>query len=425
MPSVRLSAARTPARLSLLVLFVGAAFFVTLVRVEPPASSACPIVISKPLRTLYKESDLVAVVRVGDSVAVETQKYARLVKTTLLLSTLLKGESEEKTVDFYHYVWGEEEAGGQNVYLKGETLLVFLKPREKGDGYVVADGERGVKQLPDDALKVYVRRIEELAAILRDEKPDPAATTEWLVRCAEEPATRWEGAYELGSNVALPEDPQDETEAKESGDTVDADKANTEAVNDEKETENGGNMVVVQTAGAEQSGVTEAGEKVEVVLSTSVQPDEAINFAALLTPTQKERLTTALLNAEELSEGEYMLMRLVGSWKEARLLPFLLKHLVHIADKPTYDAEDMMRIIANMHGDQTLIKFVANYSKTASYEDLYDQTDEEEDNAATAEERAASKKEAEERKAAAAEALFQRSGKLRHFIVLADQAQKP
>jgi hypothetical protein len=123
-----------------------------------------------------------------------------------------------------------------------------------------------------------------------------------------------------------------------------------------------------------------------------------------------------------------MLLRLVGNWKDARLLPFSLKHLARVADKPPYHTQDLMQIVAHTLGDQTLIKFVADYNEAASYEDLYDADEdynEDEDFEETAEERAARKKEIAEMKAAAAEARLARSGKLRHFLALAEQPQKP
>jgi hypothetical protein len=97
-----------------------------------------------------------------------------------------------------------------------------------------------------------------------------------------------------------------------------------------------------------------------------------------------------------------------------------------VADQPPQYTEDLMQSIAYSLDDRTLIKFVADYKKAASYEDFYNfGEDEDEDSEATAEERAASRKEFEEMKAVAAEARFQRSGKLRHFLALAEQPQKP
>jgi hypothetical protein len=281
-------------------------------------------------------------------------------------------------------------------------------------------------------LKVYVRRIEELAAIMRSAQPKEAALTEWLVRCAEEPATRWEGAYELASDTSLPQDAPEDDEADEGGQTGKDETATEGAtVNDDKKASEDDRAVspAEPAAGAGETVAVESNDQV-VAVSPESKAASSINFAALLTPAQKERLTNVLLNAEELDLGEQVLMVLVGSWKDERLVPFMLKRLARAADKPPYHAEDMMRIVAYTLDDQTLIKFVANYRKNVTYNDLYaDDPAEvaayEEDPEATPEQRAERKKETEETRAAAAEALFRRSGQVRHFLALADQPQKP
>jgi hypothetical protein len=411
---------------------LAAVFAAVFVCVEPPASSACPIAMPNPLRARFTNSDIVAVARVGDSVAVGKQGEVTLATTELHLTSRLKGEGKEKVVNLQHLVWSSGEVQTTE-YAKDDVVLVFLRRVDKGDGYISADGERGIQKLPKDDLKVYVRRIEELAAIMRSEKPDESALAEWLVRCAEEPATRWEGAYDLAFNVARFEDPPDEEEvAGEEEEEPGAESSEVEAAAPETAEDDGSKSV--GNSSAEPSGVAEsanAGADGRAVVNILVNPQAAqpVDFAALLTPAQKERLMTTLLNAEELNEGEQLLMRLVGAWKDARLVPFLLKHLARTADKPLYEAEDMMRIVAHTLGDQTLIKFAASYSRTAQYQDLYannlpDNADEI-DPEATAEERAAFKQELAEHKAAAVEALFQRSGKVRHFLALADQPQKP
>jgi len=400
------------------------AFAAALVCVEPPASSACPVSMPSPLRVRYTDSIIVAVARVGDSVPVERQGVTTTMNTALHITSLLKGESEEKVVNFQHPVLSLGDMNYASEYEKGDVLLVFLRRGEKGN-YVPVGDERGVQKLAADDLKVYVRRIEELAVIMRSEKPDEAALTEWLVRCAEETATRWEGAYELAFNVSPPQDPPDEEEEADADET----ETDAETVNGE-ETEAGddGDAAEPESGAAESVDAESNGE--EIVLTGSLRVSLSTDFAALLTPAQKERLTTTLLTAEELGEGEQLLIHLVGSWKDERLVPFMLKHLARMADKPPYHAADMMRLVAHTLGDQTLIKFVANYNKTVAYVDLYAGNSAtaatyEENPEATAEERAEQKKKFEETKAAAAEALFQRSGKLRHFLVLADQPQKP
>ncbi|HZH33065.1 MAG TPA: hypothetical protein VEY11_20025 [Pyrinomonadaceae bacterium] len=438
MPNVRLPV-HSSARLSIVACaLVVALLSAALVCVEPPASSACPVTITNPLRVRYMESALVAVVRVGDSVAVERRGVVSVVDTALRITSLLKGEEKEKVVNLRHFKPELADWSLPIKYEKDEVLLLFLKRAENGDEYMTIDGERAALKLSEEDLKVYVRRIEELAAIMRSAEPDDAAIAEWLVRCAEEPATRWEGASELAYNVSLPEDPPDaEDNAEEETEEAEASTDDPVAGDDpqqeseaEAESEGGGSSSPEATAGAGEN--VNAGLIVGVDIAprdTTVSAPE-VNYAALLTPAQKERLTTALLNAEEFELGEQLLLVLVNSWKDERLVPFTLKHLARMADKPPYEAEIMMRIVAHALGDQTLIKFVVNYRKTVTYHDLYGDDPAnapayEEDPEATPEQRAADRKEFEEMKVAAAEALFQRSGKLRHFLALADQPQKP
>jgi hypothetical protein len=415
---------------------VSALLSAALVCVEPPASSACPITITNPLRVRYSESALVAVARIGDSVAVERRGVVSVVDTALHITSLLKGEVKEKVVTLRHF---KPELPGWSpaiAYEKDEVLLLFLRRTGKSDEYIIIDGERAVQKLSEEDLKVYVRRIEELAAIMRSAEPDEAAIAEWLVRCAEEPATRWEGASELASNVSLPEDPPDPEDNTAEEETGEAEASTDDPVagDDPQEAE-----AEAGDGDSSSPAVATAGEGESINADSSVasdaQPGDTasapeINYAALLTPAQKERLTTALLNAEEFELGEQLLLVLVSSWKDERLVPFTLKHLARMADRPPYQAEVMMRVVAHALGDETLLKFVANYRKTVNYDDIYGDDPAngnayQEDPKATSEERAAARKEFENTKAAAAEALFQRSGKLRHFLALALQPQKP
>jgi hypothetical protein len=426
---------QTPARRALLVLtFVSVVATAALVGARLPASTACPVALPKPLRVLYEESELVAVARVGDSVAVTTGEDMAQLKTALHLSSLLKGESKERVVNLHHLVWKEMDGSAPPAYAKNDVLLVFLNADENGDGYLSADDERGMKKLSPDDLKVYLRRIEELATITRGEKPDAAALTEWLVRCAEEPATRWEGAYELAADASLF---RDREEARESS-TVVAPKTglSVQAAGNievqEMHDDNSAARAAVAAAAemnVENNRGNESGARVEPaeIIRRLIKAEKQSDFASLLTPVHKQRLTNALLAAEELDEGEQMLLRLVGNWKDARLVPYSLQHLARMTDQPPPHAEDLMRIVAHALADKTLIKFVADYSEAASYDDLYNSEDyvEEEDREATAEERAETRKAVEEMKAAAASARLQRSGKLRHFLALADQPQSP
>ena len=68
------------------------------------------------------------------------------------------------------------------------------------DGYEVHALSYGVKHaLTAQEYSTYKARIREMQQLLKDEKTDNQTRniTEWLVKCAEQRCTRWEGTYEL------------------------------------------------------------------------------------------------------------------------------------------------------------------------------------------------------------------------------------
>ena len=78
---------------------------------------------------------------------------------------------------------------------RGHVVIAFLCEDELPDDHVVA-----VLDLDEDARTVYLARIEEWCALERERLDDDerrAAEREWLLRCVEDPRTRWEGAYDL------------------------------------------------------------------------------------------------------------------------------------------------------------------------------------------------------------------------------------
>jgi len=83
-------------------------------------------------------------------------------------------------------------------YKAGSEVVVFLDKGEKGmfDTHALSYGAREVT-IPD--IAVYRDRIREMQQILTISDTDQQflKTTEWLVKCAEHEATRWDGVYEL------------------------------------------------------------------------------------------------------------------------------------------------------------------------------------------------------------------------------------
>lgn len=82
-------------------------------------------------------------------------------------------------------------------YRAGTTVIVFLN--KKGNVYCTHALSYGVKKVDEQGVEAYKQRILEMQEIVKKrEGPDKfMETVEWLVKCAENRATRWEGTFEL------------------------------------------------------------------------------------------------------------------------------------------------------------------------------------------------------------------------------------
>jgi hypothetical protein len=311
-----------------------------------------------PLRVLYNQSDRVVVARVGDSRVVETgDNYLRL-RTTLHVSSTVKGSDGERTVFFEG--WATRESLDSGAYSKGDEVLVFLTRRHNGSDAIlderygsdaILDERYGLKKLSGSDLKIYLQRISELATIMESGKPDPADLVEWLVRCTEEPATRWEGAYELNLSASMVSDVFADPE-------VDSD-----SLEGEEEGE------------GEEEYSEEEDEAVSAVEGEEVDVDEETplisTFAMLLTESQKSRLVDALITSDEVGEGELLLIELSSSWNDPRLVPFLVSRLPAAGSAP-YLAEQIMDVVSRLLGDKMLIRLSEQYGEAGADTSLKD-----------------------------------------------------
>ncbi|MBK8466305.1 MAG: hypothetical protein IPL32_10785 [Chloracidobacterium sp.] len=92
---------------------------------------------------------------------------------------------------------GEDVELASRTLKAGDTVLLFLRNDDETKRLELTDWHDAMKKLSPSDLAVYEARIKELAPILAAEEPDPEKIVDWLVRCAEDPATRWEGTSEL------------------------------------------------------------------------------------------------------------------------------------------------------------------------------------------------------------------------------------
>jgi len=342
------------------------------------------------LLRLHRESDLIAIVTVGKSRVVGTDEHeSKQFLTSLKVSTLLKGNNTQSVIPFYHWVSRNALDEDEDQIKTGDTMLVFLDRRKSDDdklmdGFELSSWSRAIRKLDNAALGVYRQRIEELTPILQRSPADNAELIEWLVRCIEEPATRWDGAQELSRLTPFPL-PSDQTTQKEPP--------------DEKFTA----AIVAQSAQKplELEEETDAEEKEE----KSDSP-----LLSLLNDGQKTRVLNVLFSIQELQEDDLPLVQLVGNLDDKRLAPYLIAQLHRLAPEAPRLAETLVATIAEILDDEAIEKAADHYRENADYAENEEQ-EEQSNNAQTA----------KPPSVAAQVATAKRSALLTQFIKLAEQ----
>jgi Carboxypeptidase regulatory-like domain len=290
---------------------------------------------------LYRQSDLVAIARVGRSTVVETQDGTKQFKTALHITSQFKGEDRQQMIPLYHWV----DAYNPTSFKQGDTLLVLLQHRESEegerlDGYEATGWGNGVQKFDDGALAVYRQRIEELTAIIQRGNSHPAEIVEWLVRCVEDPVTRQEGVRKLSDSLSLLESQRER-----------------------------GNEARSKPAGAEESaGQSEDDEEMANEQSDNdneAEDRESAQLAAALTEGHKLRLANTLFSIAELSEDDMELAGLVQKWGDERLAPYLISQLRRVADDAPGYAGPLIRMIALVINDEDLKRLTNEYGNVA------------------------------------------------------------
>jgi hypothetical protein len=314
----------------------------------------------QPLRTLYKESDLIVVATAGNSVRVQSERESNLMKTALNVFSTLKGKAKKSVVYVYHWAYKELD----DSFAKDKKQLVFLRHSDRGkDGYEVDDLNYGVKKLSDADLTIYTQRIAELAKIMQTAKPDDAQIVEWLVRCVEEKATRQEGLMELSQSfnqLRYDEEAKNEQEVEED---------ESEALKAEE---------VEADSKAEMDEQADESEDVE-------EEEEYLKITSHMTQAQKDRVLAVLYRTEEVTDKEDNLIELAKDWKDARLAPFLLEQLHRQKDAPKHFAESIIEYLVDLLNNSDVEQAAKEYSDNVSYEDEEEDTEVGAEKAETAE----------------------------------------
>lgn len=157
--------------------------------------SAFPIS-PKPLRQLVKESEFIVVgyvVKTYDRKK-DTGSWGTRVASVAVLENL-KGKVNDKTIEIFY---SPDMVSPEPACYFDSTFVIAFLDIFKGS-YVTHALSYGAKTLHKEEIEIYKKRIAEMQSILSytDKEKQLAATVEWLVTCAENETTRWEGSFEL------------------------------------------------------------------------------------------------------------------------------------------------------------------------------------------------------------------------------------
>lgn len=340
-----------------------AAIFVLLFAVcfLPANASArrCPAKMPETLLALYQNSTEIHLARFDKAedgeISENTDDYTAIsIKKHFSISSTLKGESRKffvlDEVDYRYKM--TEEAGDReemedpeaSVKLSpGDTLILFLKAGEDEAGIQLTDYRDGTKKLSADEIGVYEARIKDLNAIFGAEKVDEFEIVRWLIKCAENPVTRWEGTFELLQSVNSLEWEEKEVERRD------------------EQLKRGEAVEPIDAAEPEKEGV--------FVTGTTI-------FAKILDANQKQALSNLLLDTPVLTEeeaeksvivGDAELIELVQRWGDSRLPVYLMDQLRAGPGDP-YAVSQLMNSIAGILGDDEATSLAYRYAEI-SYED--------------------------------------------------------
>ncbi len=151
----------------------------------------------QPLRKLVMESEYIVYADVIDIITEKSTTHKDISFAVLVIKDKLQGTINNDTIKVYFStdIICPEPAK----YSKGETVLAFLN--RNYTGYYTHARSYGSKPMGSSAFLVYKLRIHEMQSImeLENEEEKKKQTIDWLVKCALNPVTRFEGILELNS----------------------------------------------------------------------------------------------------------------------------------------------------------------------------------------------------------------------------------
>jgi hypothetical protein len=287
--------------------------------------SAYPIP-PQTLRMLTNDSELIVVARVENVARLGKgydEDYWGTAMARLEVISAVKGVARNQYINVIYPA--DLACPAPPHYEIGDTVLAFLTPSESSSDYITVGLSYGSKSLNATEIGIYSARIHELIEIEKQTDPDARLLQliEWLVLCAEHPATRWEGAYDLINSHRM------KMVEEELGEKV------VEIAPGQYAAEN-------RLYGLEQKGKT-------------------IDFSVMLTLYQKRRLADSLYSAYSISAGVWELIELVEIWRDENLVPFIWSYLKAFKGDDSWETGRLMNKIATILNNQEALILAEHY----------------------------------------------------------------
>ncbi len=344
---------------------------------QSAAAKRCPVKAPETLLSLYQNSGAIHIAtfdKIVDGEPIEeTEDYSAIeISKNFTISSTLKGKSEKffsvEDRDYrYKNTVAEPDAlvpdeedidADEDANLKsGDTVLLFVrKDDENPKKFVLTDFRDGIKKLSPEKISIYEARIKELNSIFGAKKVDEMRLLEWLIKCADDPVTRWEGTYELLQSVQEMDWRAEAAERRR--------KRMAEGLPVEEE------PLEEQAAEGENNSDTVAmtGDEAET------KNFDTSRFAKLLDAGHKQTLANILLNGissngqveekQKYISGNRELIELVKRWGDPRLIGFLIDNLRAGGDQPGTIVETM-EMIGNILDDAGVRKIGERYAEIA------------------------------------------------------------
>ncbi len=173
-------------RILLALIFIGIA-----------AGTAAYPITPRPLRKLILEAEVIVWADVLRMDEVKDEDHWVSAKAILIVNETLQSHTRQDTIAVFFSPNMICPAPAH--YEAGTQVLAFLRRLENKGEYATHALSYGSKTLNVNDYQVYKQRILEMHEIMKvkDGEEKVTQTIDWLLTCALNPATRWEGIYEL------------------------------------------------------------------------------------------------------------------------------------------------------------------------------------------------------------------------------------